>query len=901
MRKFWGHIILLTALLVPALAFESGGANKVFATYNISGDNAVYTKDSNKINTATLKIGALAVSQGYLGQGGRVTVTYTVENTGTLGTANITSGLNFFKSSLGGTLENAKFTVTRLAPSTATYALTGGASIQNVFLVEVKDAAPGDVYVVDGTLSNGTVADGYWAEANILSGVRQPGAAGTSSLSIVRGAVTINSGIAGLPEYTNAQNVGLTIDFLTGGTVLSGVQMDISNDGINYSSKVPLASAYSWSLSSGDGKKTVYVRFSDASGRVLAVATDNIFLDVTNPSTVAAQGITTGNVTNKTFTWPAATDPTVGGVASGVTTYNIYWGTLSGGTTAMTSVAAQNRTYTATNIYPDGTYYLRIQTVDAVGNASGWQTVHTYVLDSTAPVGSLAINAGAEWTSQNNVTLTLDFSSDVTLMTIITSGGSLSGQLAVPTNKTMAFALLGSDGEKTVTITYYDMAGNASAPVVDTIKLDKTSPGTVPAGGVLPPSANLTPVLGWSPATDSVVGGVASGVSTYNIYWGNATNGTTVVASVPAAVNVYNPSITGVQEATYNLRVQAVDTVGNVGNWQTVWVYPFDDNPPTGRVTINAGAEWTSQNNVVLTLDFSADVVSMSVNGGGITAVPPGKTMDFTLAGGDGEKVVTIVYYDTAGNASAPAVDTIKLDTTLPDTVSDRDTITSNMKEPEFTWSAANDPLAGGSPVASGVTAYNIYWGSDVNGGTVVASVSSQNRIYKVAPPISTDGTYYLRLRTVDAAGNMSAWQTVYTYILDSTAPTGGVTINAGAEWTSQNNVVLTLDFSVDAVSMNVSGGSPSGLMAVPPSKTMPFTLAGDDGLKTVRVVYYDAVGNASSPVEDDIKLDKTPPGTVADHGIITSNATGYTFVWSEAIDSPTNGVASGVTTYNIY
>ncbi len=56
--------------------------------------------------------------------------------------------------------------------------------------------------------------------------------------------------------------------------------------------------------------------------------------------------------------------------------------------------------------------------------------------------------------------------------------------------------------------------------------------------------------------------------------------------------------------------------------------------------------------------------------------------------------------------------------------------------------------------------------------------------------PISvTDGTYYLRIRVIDQAGNSSGWVTLFTLRYDGTVPTGSLSIKEGEPTTYQTYV----------------------------------------------------------------------------------------------------------------
>jgi len=60
-------------------------------------------------------------------------------------------------------------------------------------------------------------------------------------------------------------------------------EMRFSNDNLGFSAFQPFAATAAWTLTSGDGAKTVFVQFRDASGNVSGSASDTITLDSTGP------------------------------------------------------------------------------------------------------------------------------------------------------------------------------------------------------------------------------------------------------------------------------------------------------------------------------------------------------------------------------------------------------------------------------------------------------------------------------------------------------------------------------------------------------------------------------------------------------------------------------------------
>jgi hypothetical protein len=80
----------------------------------------------------------------------------------------------------------------------------------------------------------------------------------------------------------------------------------------------------------------------------------------------------------------------------------------------------------------------------------------------------------------------------------------------------------------------------------------------------------------------------------------------------------------------------------------------------------------------------------------------------------------------------------------------------SMITSPTFNWAPASDPAS-----------YDVYFGSDI-GGTSAINVPTASYSPGL---IAVSGTYYLRVRSVDAAGNISAWIDLFTFLLDVDPP----------------------------------------------------------------------------------------------------------------------------------
>jgi Zn-dependent metalloprotease len=91
------------------------------------------------------------------------------------------------------------------------------------------------------------------------------------------GSIIVNSGAAS----TNSTDVTLTISASDNLSPAADIDMQFSNDNVNWSSWESLVASRNYTLTSGDGQKTVYVRFRDGAGNHSGAFSDSIILDTT--------------------------------------------------------------------------------------------------------------------------------------------------------------------------------------------------------------------------------------------------------------------------------------------------------------------------------------------------------------------------------------------------------------------------------------------------------------------------------------------------------------------------------------------------------------------------------------------------------------------------------------------
>lgn len=263
-------------------------------------------------------------------------------------------------------------------------------------------------------------------------------------------------------------------------------------------------------------------------------------------------------------------------------------------------------------------------------------------------------------------------------------------------------------------------------------------------------------------------------------------------------------------------------------------------------------------------LDGNATVSASTVH----TSGSPVAGLNVTLpAQADGTYYFHLIAKDTAGNISSSVGNwTIKIDTANPTdpanltsalSAPSGSTITSgnyyNYPGPYFSWSAGTDAL-------SGVAGYWVYFGVNAVANPENDGVFQTSASY-TASSLTTNSTYYLKVKIQDNAGNLGTTKDFFTYKYDATNPVIS-NISPGANTTTASaEVSYTLSEAVNSgtITFTRTGGSPD-----PASPhTYNFT-AGDktigahtnvatgfnlveDAIYTVVITAVDAAGNSGS------------------------------------------------------
>ncbi len=370
------------------------------------------------------------------------------------------------------------------------------------------------------------------------------------------GTIAINGGAAA----TTSRNVNLNLTAADGGG--SGVvSVRISNTtDFSASTPIPYAATVPWTLTAGDGLKTVYVKFVDAAGNTSIGFHDSITLDAAPTGSVVVNGGSSyTNSTSVSLTFPS-TSSDVTHVRVG-NTFNLSaspWLAYTAGMTLPHTITTGNGLKHVYAQFRDGNLGVSSVVQDAIN------------LDTTAPTGSVRINNGAAVTSTRNVTLTFPSPAGSPNKVRVGTSSNLSAvpYQAFTAGMSLPLTLTAGDGTKTAYAQFQDAAGNNSVVYSDTITLDSsadTVKPTVPGAPVHRVAGAVTtgfPIrLTWTASTDS-----GSGVANYILQ--QSINGgayATIASPTGTSIDLQLSS----SSKTYRFRVAARDHDGNASAYAT--------------------------------------------------------------------------------------------------------------------------------------------------------------------------------------------------------------------------------------------------------------------------------------------------------------------------------------------
>ncbi|MCS7150791.1 MAG: Ig-like domain-containing protein, partial [Endomicrobia bacterium] len=442
--------------------------------------------------------------------------------------------------------------------------------------------------------------------------------------------------------------------------------------------------------------------------------------------------------------------------------------------------------------------------------------------------------------------------------------------------------------------TEVDFGCDLSSPVVSLVS---------PPNGTFTNQMNIT--FSWS-GTD-YPSGTNSGIKNYTlqistdisfgvIYYSSTTSNTYLLTTLP--------------QSTYYWRVSAEDNAGNVSSWSSVWNIIIDTTPPPAVNNLISPLNNSATNTTLI--NFSWQGVTDTISGIKNYVLQLSTVSDFSIINYTSTTVLTnatltvlqgsytwrVNVEDFAGNYTTSTIKyTLVIDTTPPSTpvlYNPLNNTATNYMNIKFEWSASDDSGWRGN---SGIKGYELYISTKSDFSIFT---SSSFVVSAEVSQVLSENIYYWRVRSVDNAGNYSAYTVSYTIVVDTTPPPEvyNLTVpqnNTFANYTDINfswqgvtdtpsgvkNYILQISTSYNFTVINYS------------SKTSlsNATLSIEEGSYTWRVNVEDFAGNyTTSTVKYTLVVDTTPPQAVS---ILTSPVDNFAtksltlnFSWQPVSDS---------------
>ncbi len=402
--------------------------------------------------------------------------------------------------------------------SITTYTVSANAS--GVWSIDLATATPATG--TTPTLSNGS---------SVNLSVSAKDAAGNTSAAVSQ-TLVIDTTPPTAPTVTSPASTNVTTPVIAGNAETnSNVTLSIDNSGSITTYTVSANASGVWSIdlatatpatgttpTLSDGSSVnLSVSAKDAAGNTSAAVTQTLVIDTTPPTAPTVTSPASTNVTTPVIAGNAEANSSVTlsiDNSGSITTYTVN--ANASGVWSIDLATATPATGTTPTLSDGSSVNLSVSAKDAAGNTSAAVT-QTLVIDTTPPtaptvtspastnVTTPVIAGNAE--TNSNVTLSIDNSGSITTYTVsANASGVWSIDLATATPATGTTPTLSNGSSANLSVSAKDAAGNTSAAVSQTLKID-TTPANAPTLSPNNPddSQNLKPQLSLTTQNSSIL------------------------------------------------------------------------------------------------------------------------------------------------------------------------------------------------------------------------------------------------------------------------------------------------------------------------------------------------------------------------------------------------------------
>ena len=545
---------------------------------------------------------------------------------------------------------------------------------------------------------------------------------------------------------------------------------------------------YTGSFAIPEGQHTLTYSSVDTSNNTETNKTQSFKIDAVAPSAFdissPADGSSTDNASLPTFTWAASSDS-----GSGMAKYQLY----IDGALSRDSLSPSSTSYTVSTPLIAGTHTWYIQAVDSAGNTTKSTSTFTInVADVVPPATALSTNpsspdgSGGWFVTAPVITLTRNEPGATYYQWDSTSP---SGWQTYATG-----GITGPEGKHTLYYYSDDTSANTETVKSKAFNVDLSAPAAFNIGSPADNSStnNVTkPTFTWTASSDSV-----SGVAKYQLYVDGSLNRDYLSAS-STSYTMTTPLDAGAH--TWN--VKAVDVAGNaVSSTATFTLNVSDVTPPVTTLSTNPSGPdgsngwFKAKPSILLTRNEPGTTYYQvdSTSTGGWTVYTSA-----TAGVGAQEGQHTVYFYstDSYNNTETIRSQLIKIDTAAPSSG-----ITSPVNGAHLNGTSCTISGTASDTASSGLSKIEI----SINDGVWVTA--SGTTAWSYSWPLPADGSYTIKSRATDIAGNVETVGSGISVLVDKAAPS--VVSNGPADGATNVSIAtnITAVFSEDIDPATING-----------------------------------------------------------------------------------------------
>ena len=539
-------------------------------------------------------------------------------------------------------------------------------------------------------------------------------------------------------------------------------------------------------FAASEGQHTLYYYSEDTVANKETIKSKAFKIDITAPPAFdissPANNSSTNNASYPTLSWGASSD-------INLAKYQLY----IDGALSRDSLSPSSTSYTVSTPLIAGTHTWYIQAVDSAGNTTKSTSTFTInVADVVPPATALSTNpsspdgSGGWFVTAPVITLTRNEPGATYYQWDSTSP---SGWQTYATG-----GITGPEGKHTLYYYSDDTSANTETVKSKAFNVDLSAPAAFNIGSPADNSStnNVTkPTFTWTASSDSV-----SGVAKYQLYVDGSLNRDYLSAS-STSYTMTTPLDAGAH--TWN--VKAVDVAGNaVSSTATFTLNVSDVTPPVTTLSTNPSGPdgsngwFKAKPSILLTRNEPGTTYYQvdSTSTGGWTVYTSA-----TAGVGAQEGQHTVYFYstDSYNNTETIRSQLIKIDTAAPSSG-----ITSPVNGAHLNGTSCTISGTASDTASSGLSKIEI----SINDGVWVTA--SGTTAWSYSWPLPADGSYTIKSRATDIAGNVETVGSGISVLVDKAAPS--VVSNGPADGATNVSIAtnITAVFSEDIDPATING-----------------------------------------------------------------------------------------------